>query len=988
MAAAIRVLCVDDDPLLLEVGTKFLEKSGDFTVTTATSASDAIRLLEQETFDTIVSDYQMPEMDGIQFLVEVRTKFGEIPFILFTGKGREEVVIKALNAGADGYLQKGGEPSAQFAELAHKIKVAASRKRVDDALRTSEEKYRHLIEHADEAIVVVQEGMVKLVNHRTVELTEHSKQELLSASISTFVHPDDRAMVMERYQKRMKGEESPSRYSFRLSPKDGSTRWVEISVAAIDWEEHPATLNFLTDITERKQAEEALLASESRYRTLAESSTDNIFIIGRDDTIQFVNSSAARTLHFPIDEIIGKPRKNFFFSDIADIQGNHLRKVLDTGEPSRGEDKHLYGNQEFWQDTTLAPLKDETGNVTAVLGVGRDITERKKMEEMLQESEEKYRTLFSGMPSGVAIYEAVDDGEDFVFKDFNTAGEAIEHVRKEEVIGRRVTEVFPGLKEFGIFSVFQRVWRTGKPEFFPMAVYRDASDPGTWRESWIYKLPTGEIVSIYNDITDRKQAEEALTESFATFKIVMDSLDALVYVADMKTYEILFINQYGRKIWGDLTGKICWESLQVDQKGPCPFCTNKKLLDLDGNPAGILIWEFQNTINGQWYECHDSAIQWTDGRIVRIEIASDITERKQMEERLVESKEHFRAIYDQSPIAIELYDSAGTLVHANTACLKLFGVENLQVMRSFSLFADPNINDEYKAKLHERETIHYQGPFDFEKVKTLDMYPTSRDGIIWLDVLITPLGNRTDSISGFLVQVLDITERKRAEEKIMAALAEKEVLLREIHHRVKNNLAGILSLIDLQIGSLTDPVNISQFKELETRIRSMALVHESLTLSEDLARINIASYTDNLIRHLFAVYGTATDIRCKIEMGDVTMSIETAIPCGMVMSEIVTNSLKYAFPNNFSCMEIRGEPCTIALTMHREGSDYLLTIADNGIGIPEGSEVAKSPSLGLFLIGFIVKHQLRGSLLVSTTEGSVYTIRFPAPEGKERNNDE
>ena len=117
------------------------------------------------------------------------------------------------------------------------------------------------------------------------------------------------------------------------------------------------------------------------------------------------------------------------------------------------------------------------------------------------------------MPSAVAIYGAVDDGEDFVFRDFNTAGESIEHIKKEEVIGRRVTEVFPGVKEFGALSIFQRVWRTGKPEYFPSAVYRDAHDPGTWREIWTYRLPTGEIVSIYNDVTERKLGEMALQQA-------------------------------------------------------------------------------------------------------------------------------------------------------------------------------------------------------------------------------------------------------------------------------------------------------------------------------------------------------------------------------------------------------------------------------------------------------------------------------------------
>ena len=117
----------------------------------------------------------------------------------------------------------------------------------------------------------------------------------------------------------------------------------------------------------------------------------------------------------------------------------------------------------------------------------------------------------------------------------------------------------------------------------------------------------------------------------------MDSLDALVYVADMKTYEILFLNQYGRKTWGDLTGKICWESLQSDQEGPCPFCTNEKLLDLEGDPAGILVWEFQNTTNGHWYECHDNAIQWIDGRTVRCLLYTSPSPRDRTRSRMPSS---------------------------------------------------------------------------------------------------------------------------------------------------------------------------------------------------------------------------------------------------------------------------------------------------------------------------------------------------------------
>jgi PAS domain S-box-containing protein len=141
----------------------------------------------------------------------------------------------------------------------------------------------------------------------------------------------------------------------------------------------------------------------------------------------------------------------------------------------------------------------------------------------------------------------------------------------------------------------------------------------------VYRDEDGEplrLLGVVLDITEQKN-------SFERFRTVLDSIDALVYVADMETYELLFVNKYGREIWGDIIGKICWQSLQSGQSGPCEFCTNDKLLDADLNPTGPYIWEFQNTADNEWYECRDQAIHWLDGRIVRMEIASNITHRKE-----------------------------------------------------------------------------------------------------------------------------------------------------------------------------------------------------------------------------------------------------------------------------------------------------------------------------------------------------------------------
>jgi len=136
---------------------------------------------------------------------------------------------------------------------------------------------------------------------------------------------------------------------------------------------------------------------------------------------------------------------------------------------------------------------------------------------------------------------------------------------------------------------------------------------------------------LHRAIRALQQSEAEVKQSKEYFRIIMDSLDALVYVADMKTHEVLFVNAYGQKQWGDVVGKRCWQVLQANQTGPCPFCTNDRLVDAEGNPLGVHVWEFKNTVTQQWYDCRDQAILWPDGRLVRLEIATDITRRQQAE---------------------------------------------------------------------------------------------------------------------------------------------------------------------------------------------------------------------------------------------------------------------------------------------------------------------------------------------------------------------
>ncbi len=267
------VLYVDDEPALLEIGKLFLERTGALTIETALSAREALVRLGEQPCDAVIADYQMPGMDGIELLKEVRQRFGDIPFILFTGRGREEVVIEALNCGADGYIHKGGDPRSQFAELEHRVVQAVERWRAVRALRDSEERYRALFEGANDPIFIFEEDRFVDCNEKALETFRCTREFLIGKTpweLSSPVQPDGVpafASAAEKMEAAYAGE--PQFFEWRIAAPSGKRYDVEMSASRLDVKGPRQLQAIVRDVTDRKQTENALIAANRKMHLLA-----------------------------------------------------------------------------------------------------------------------------------------------------------------------------------------------------------------------------------------------------------------------------------------------------------------------------------------------------------------------------------------------------------------------------------------------------------------------------------------------------------------------------------------------------------------------------------------------------------------------------------------------------------------------------------------------------------------------------------------------
>ena len=338
-------------------------------------------------------------------------------------------------------------------------------------------------------------------------------------------------------------------------------------------------------------------------------------------------------------------------------------------------------------------------------------------------------------------------------------------------------------------------------------------------------------------------------------------------------------------------------------------------------------------------------------------------EARQLREKVAEREKLFQSILDNTTALICLKDTNGKYILINKIYEELFHINRYEIKGKTEHDIFPKeIADTFQA--NDQKVLETRAPLKIEEVAPHDDGPHTYISIKF------PLFDLNGVPYGVCGISTDITDRKQADEQIKKSLKEKELLLQEIYHRTKNNMQVICSLLHLQSQYTNDEQVLKIFGETENRIESMSLVHAKLYQSKDLSSINLKDYIEELANNLFRAYYVNTDkISLKFTNDNIFINIDSAIPCGLLINEIITNSLKYAFPDSR-----KGEIRTVLCKT--DNGEIELRIADNGIGMPKGLDFRNTKTLGLRLVTNLVEYQLKGKIDITSENGVVYRITF------------
>ncbi len=660
---------------------------------------------------------------------------------------------------------------------------------------------------------------------------------------------------------------------------------------------------------------------------------------------------------------------------LLDVLASH--QVVATGNDVLENIYYLPPDELLERDISTTTLRLWLENVQA----------HQRERDLLRASEENFRTIFNAAVDAIFVLDtespAILDANQSAVGMFGYSLEDLKRLPMENLI--QSTPPFT-------FEAARRVYREalgGNSRLIEWPVKRRDGRPFWIEVSFKLTSINGEerLLAVVRDISQRRQVESELHASEEKYHGLYDSVRDGIVMTDMEG-NIVQCNRAYLDMLGYTEAEIKamtyiqltpekWRRMeeeivesQVLVKGHSDEY-EKEYIRKDGQvfPISLRVWLIRDESgepSGMWGVVRDITEQkkiLEDLHLHQVELEMQNDELRLAQQELESSRDRYVDLYDFAPIGYVSLDQNGTIQEINLTGAQLLGSERARLV-GHPFVTHVADEDRGPFREHLRNCLHAAA-----RVSTELSLTGTADGNIQVELATAPYLDRATGTTIFRTSIIDVTERKRMEEKIRASLQEKETLLREIHHRVKNNLQTVSNLISVQSLQTDDPAFLKLLAESQSRIGSISLIHEKLYQSGDLARVDFAEYAGSLLSELFRTY--------HIDPGQVTVGInanglvvegDTAITCGLILTELVSNSLKHAFPHG-----TRGR---IDIALRRHGNELALVIGDNGSGLPEGLDLSQTKSMGLQLVNIHIR-RLEGKMEYSGGQGARFTITFP-----------
>jgi PAS domain S-box-containing protein len=762
----------------------------------------------------------------------------------------------------------------------------------------------------------------------------------------------------------------------------GKHKWIRTIGNAVRNEKNEITMinGAFQDITERKTVEEALRASEEKYRRIADNVTDVVWVIDLEMNPTYISPSVERVFGLKPQDYLQLPLSQTYPpASLEKIQKKLAEEFAKEQDPQVAQDRvfHLELERYYsdgsmaWDVISASFIRDEEGKPIAIQGVSHDITETKQAQEELRQNQENLAITLDSIGDGVISTNIAGE-----IVNINPVAEKMCGWTKKQALGKQLSEVFKiynSKSEERIEDPVKKVIKCRDVVGLAnhtVLLSKDGKEYQIADSAAPIKNAAGEIlgvVIVFSDFSEKYANQKKLAESEEKFRTLANSAKVMIsIVADAKGAKYLYVNDE----WQHVTGYSKAEALQLKPIDLVDEEYRQKVLDnavkrAQGN-ASEASYELKIiTKSGEFKYLDFSAKMIKFGeQKAYLTTTIDITERKKAEEQIRESEITFRKLFEESSDPILLINKEDVFVECNQATLDLLGMTREQFISLTPAEISPEFQpDGRSSKLAAQEMINlaYQNGlhrFDWTHVN-------SKGEPFIVDISLMPVVLKEKTMLHTTWR--DITERKQYEAEIKQLLQEKETLLREVHHRVKNNLGVVQSMLSLQAIAEENQNCKMVLEEAAGRLQSMLMLYNKLYRSEIKRDLSLQVFLPPLINEIAANFKEIVTIESDLKIPDIVLDPKILVPLGIIMNEFITNSVKYSFETNQS-----GK---ITIRACQKDDTVRLTYAD-GTAMVDPELFAHSDTFGLKLIQLMIK-QIRGAITIDQGKSTKYVIDFP-----------